>query len=196
MAGNTTVCQRLRPRRRLCGRTWPGRGAEHSSIVAPTDTWKRSGGRQQRLVISREGEDGGIQADLRGFACQRAARSVGFAGRQKIPGARAAADGQPARQAGSLLSLRGLCAASDRHRSRRRQEPRGTEGIPDQGDLRRRAARRLGPGRAAKGQRGRWGRGRRFVHDPRLPHLLAEGCRAAGRLLSRLQRLARRIRQL
>src|ERR1051325_11537884 len=54
----------------------------------------------------------------------------------------------------------------------------------------------LGPGRAAKGQRTRRGRGRCSLHDARLSHLLAEGCRAAGRLFPRLQRLADAILQL
>ena len=52
------------------------------------------------------------------------------------------------------------------------------------------------PAERMKDNDARRGRGGRPLHDARFPHLLAEGRRAAGRLLPRLQRLARRILQL
>ena len=58
----------------------------------------------------------------------------------------------PPGKEGAYFHLRGLRAAPDRHRPRRRQEPRGAEGVPDQGDLCRCPAWRLGPGRADEGQ--------------------------------------------
>src|SRR5437899_957646 len=54
----------------------------------------------------------------------------------------------------------------------------------------------VGSGGAAEGQRARWGRGGRALHDAWLPDFLAEGCRAPAGLLPRLQRLAGDVLQL
>src|SRR6516225_3572423 len=83
---------------------------------------KRSRGLWEEVGYAR------IQVNLCGFPRQRATGSVVDPRRRKVSRAGAASDGQPAGKGRGLFLLRRLCPSPDRHRPRRRQEPRGAEG--------------------------------------------------------------------
>src|SRR5262249_22381933 len=164
-------------------------GGLYSLTLRDKDSCLASGSRSREPEHGTEVRDDARQADLRRFPRERADGSVGRARGEEVPRPRAPARRESERPARRLFLLRRLRATSDRDRLGGGEEPGGAGAVPHPRHVRRRAARWVGSGGTIEGQRARWGRGGRALHDVRLPDLLVEGRRAAAGLLPRLQRL-------